>query len=55
MHDILHIIGLCPDSFSHTNLIEMVVTNYQTVIDLLNSNIKGYVAKFTTSRSALTD
>ena len=55
MHEVLHFIGLCPDSFSHTNLIEMVVTNYQTVIDLLNTNIKGYVTKFTTSRNTLAD
>ena len=55
MHEVLHFIGLCPDSFSHTNLIEMVVTNYQTVIDLLNTNIKSYVTKRTTSRSTLAD
>jgi hypothetical protein len=55
MHEVLHIIGLCPDSFSHTNLIEVVVTNYQAVIHLLNTNIKGYVTKRTTSRSTLAD
>ncbi len=55
MHEVLHFIGLCPDSFSHTNLIEMVITNYQTVIDLLNTNIKGYVTKLTTSRDVLAD
>ena len=55
MHEMLHFIGLCPDSFSHTNLIEMVVTNYQTVIEVLNTNLKSYVIKFTTNRSALAD
>ena len=55
MHEVFHFIGLCPDSFSHTNLIEVVVTNYQTVIDLLNTNIKSYVIKRTTSRSTLAD
>jgi hypothetical protein len=53
MHELLHFIGLCPDSFTHTNLIEAVITNYQTVIEVLNTNIKGYVIKFTTSRSTL--
>jgi len=49
MHEILHIIGLCPDSFSHTSVIEMAVTNFQTIQDLLNSNIKNYVIKLTPS------
>ena len=52
MHEILHIIGLCPDSFSHTNLIEIVTTNYQTIQDLLNLKIKSYVIKFTPSSRA---
>jgi hypothetical protein len=52
MHEILHIIGLCPDSLSHTSLIEIVVTNCQTIQDLLNSNIKSYVIKFTPSSRA---
>ena len=43
MHEILHIIGLCPDSFSHTSVIEIAVTNYQTIHDLLSLNIKNYV------------
>jgi hypothetical protein len=47
MHEVLHFIGICPDSFSHTNLIEVVVTNYQTINDLINTNIKSYVTKFT--------
>lgn len=55
MHEVLHFIGLCPDSFSHTNLIETVITNYQTVIDLLNTNIKSYVTKLATSRGTLAD
>ena len=49
MHEILHIIGLCPDSFSHTSVIEIAVTNYQTIQDLLSLNIKSYVIKFTPS------
>lgn len=53
MHEMLHFIGLCPDSFSHTNLIETVVTNYQTIVEVLNSNIKSYVIKFTPSYRSL--
>lgn len=52
MHEILHIIGLCPDSFSHTSVIEIAVTNYQTIHDLLSLNIKNYVIKFTPSSKA---
>ncbi len=53
MHEILHIIGLCPDSFTHINLIETVVTNYQTIVELLNTNIKSHVTKLTSSRRAI--
>ena len=53
MHEILHFIGLCPDSFTHTNLIEIAVTNYQTIIEVLNLNIKNHVIKFATSRGPL--
>ena len=55
MHEILHIIGLCPDSFSHTSVIEVVVTNYQTIHDLLNSNIKNYVIKLAPSSRTSAD
>lgn len=55
MHEIFHIIGLCPDSFSHTSLLEVVVTNYQTINDLINTNFKSYVAKFASNRGALAD
>jgi hypothetical protein len=55
MHEMLHFIGLCPDAFSHTNLIEMVVTNHQTVNELINNNIKSYAFKFTPGRTILAD
>lgn len=30
MHEILHIIGLCPDSFAHTDLLDIIAANYQS-------------------------
>jgi len=32
MHEILHIIGLCPDTLTHPNFIDAVVVNYQHFI-----------------------
>lgn len=52
MHELLHFIGLCPDSFTHTNLIETVITNYQTIVEILNTNVKGYAIKFISGRGA---
>lgn len=37
MHEILHIIGLCPDSFAHMDLLDIVMANYQS---LTESNFK---------------
>lgn len=31
MHEILHIIGLCPDSFSHMDLIDVFIANYENL------------------------
>ena len=55
MHELLHFIGICPDSFTHTNLIETVVTNYQTIVEVLNTNIKSHVTKFASSGRAATN
>jgi len=55
MHEMLHIIGLCPDSFSHTNMIEVLITNYQTINDFINSNNKINVIKFTPGARASTN
>jgi hypothetical protein len=55
MHELLHFIGLCPDSITHNSLIETMVTNYQTIHDLLNLNLKNYVTKFTSSGAASTN
>jgi len=32
MHEILHVIGLCPDHFAHINLIDIFVANYESLI-----------------------
>ena len=32
MHEILHIIGLCPDSFMHIDLIDIFVASYENLI-----------------------
>lgn len=34
--EILHVIGLCPDSLSHIDLLDLVISNYQTAIDIFN-------------------
>ena len=31
MHEVLHIIGLCPDSFAHIDLIDVIVANYENI------------------------
>jgi hypothetical protein len=39
MHELLHIIGLCPDSLAHIDLLDIFILNYQNSINLIN---KGY-------------
>ena len=34
MHEILHIIGLCPDNFTHPDLLDIIVANYEGIISL---------------------
>jgi hypothetical protein len=31
MHEVLHIIGLCPDSFTHIDLIDIFIANYENL------------------------
>ena len=31
MHEVLHIIGLCPDSFAHIDLIDIIVAYYENI------------------------
>ena len=34
MHEVLHVIGLCPDHFAHINLIDVIVANYESLTHL---------------------
>lgn len=45
MHELLHIIGLCPDSFSHANLASLVVANQEIISDIKIKTIKEYVTE----------
>ncbi len=45
MHELLHIIGLCPDSIGHLDLIDLAVANYQNIQDIKIKTIIQYVTK----------
>jgi hypothetical protein len=45
MHELIHIVGLCPDSLFHTDLLDFVVANYNNIIDINFNQIKTYVTK----------
>ena len=45
MHELLHIIGLCPDSISHLDLFDIAVANYQDITDIKIKTIIQYVTK----------
>lgn len=45
MHEILHLIGLCPDSFAHLDLLDIIVPNYETIVQTINLKFKHYVIK----------
>jgi len=32
MHEILHVIGFCSDHFAHVNLIDFIMSNYESLI-----------------------
>jgi len=55
MHEVLHIIGLCPDSMAHFDLLDLVVAN-NPIIGYLNvinyQNLKYNVIKRLRSRTA---
>lgn len=55
MHELLHFIGICPDSFAHIDLMDIVISNYQSVVHFFNTNIKSYAFKFKSSRRVATD
>lgn len=37
MHEFLHILGLCSDSFSHLDLIDVIIANYNQIQTLINN------------------
>lgn len=45
MHELFHIIGLCPDSFAHIDLLDFFVANYNNILDINFNQIKNYVTK----------
>ena len=46
MHEILHVIGLCPDSFAHFDLMDVLVANYENLTYIKPKQIiKQYVTK----------
>ena len=48
MHEVLHVIGLCPDSFAHIDLIDVLVANYENITYIKPIQIlkkQKYVAK----------
>lgn len=34
--EILHLLGLCPDAFTHIDLIDIVVANYNQIIQFIS-------------------
>ena len=46
MHEVLHIIGLCPDSFTHPDLLDVIVANYESIISLKPKEIFKIIRKY---------
>tara|TARA_R110000868_G_scaffold30337_1_gene112395 strand:- start:3687 stop:3827 length:141 start_codon:yes stop_codon:yes gene_type:complete len=38
MHEILHIIGLCPESFAYQNILNIFILNYQETLNIINKS-----------------
>jgi intergrase/recombinase len=55
IHELTHIIGLCPDTLAHIDLIDFAVANYQTFADIKIKTIKNYVAERIRSRKTTTN
>jgi hypothetical protein len=55
MHEILHIIGLCPDSFAHFDLSDLILANYQNIPYINLNTIKQYVTERVSSRRSSTN
>jgi len=45
MHEILHIIGLCPDSFTHPDLLDVFIANYENLISIKPKDIFKTIRK----------
>ena len=50
MHELIHIMGICPDNISHLDLIDLAVGNYQYIADIKIKTIKSYVTERIRSR-----
>ena len=55
MHEIIHIIGLCPDSLLHIDLIDLMLANYQTNTYINLKQTINYVTKRFRSRKVTTN
>jgi hypothetical protein len=55
MHEVLHIIGLCPDSMAHFDLLDLIVANNPIIgyVNVINfQNLKYNVIKRLRGRTA---
>lgn len=55
MHEVLHIIGLCPDSMAHFDLLDLIVANNPIIgyVNVINfQNLKHNVIKRLRGRTA---
>jgi hypothetical protein len=55
MHELLHVIGFCPDSFAHIDLSDLIFANYQSIPYININTIKYYATKRFRSRKATTN
>lgn len=55
MHELLHLVGFCPDNISHLDLIDITVANYQNITDIKIKTIIQYVTKRLRSRETTTN
>ena len=51
MHELIHIIGICPDNISHLDLIDLAVGNYQYIADIKIKTINSSVTERIRSRT----
>lgn len=55
MHEVLHVIGLCPDSFAHFDLLDLLVANFESFPYIKLKSIKSYVIKRRSSSRVATN